>query len=148
MRFFCEAGFIGVEINLRPFASKAISWSVRFVLDIFLMNFSLVVLSLFLYWFLEALRLVDRFWLMVWVRTGLALEESVKHTFEYNATLSFLFSCLEKAFTRVVSFNVISLLLLFVGTSVFRGSEVGSARSLQDSFLCLLTFGLVRNHGC
>ena len=47
--------------------------------------------------------------------------------------------------------NVISLVLLFVGTSVLgsvRGSEVGSALSLQDSFVCLLTFGLVRNHGC
>ena len=33
----------------------------------------------------------------------------MKHTFEYNATLSFLFSCLEKAFTRVVS----SLILAF-----------------------------------
>ena len=33
----------------------------------------------------------------------------MKHTFEYNATLSFLFSRLEKAFTRVVS----SLILAF-----------------------------------
>ena len=45
---------------------------------------------------------------MVWVRTGLAREESVKHTFEYNATLSFLFSRLEKAFTRVVSSLILS----------------------------------------
>ena len=45
---------------------------------------------------------------MVWIRTGLAREESVKHTFEYNATLSFLFSRLEKAFTRVVSSLILS----------------------------------------
>ena len=96
------------KCHTRPFASKAISWSVRFVLYIFLMNFSLLVLRLLLYWFLEALLLVDRFWLMVWIRTGLAREESVKHTFEYNATLSFLFSRLEKAFTRVVSSLILS----------------------------------------
>ena len=52
---------------------------------------------------------MDRFGPEVWVRTGLAREESVKHIFGYNATLSFLFSCLEKAITRVVS----SLILTF-----------------------------------
>ena len=95
--------------------------------------------------------------LMVWVHTGLAREESVNHTFEYSATLSFLYSRLEKSIYNSCKFtdlgfqvtNVISLVLLFIGTSVFRGSEVGSARSWQDSFLCLLRFGrgLDRNHG-
>ena len=61
----------------------------------------------------------------------------MNHTFEYSATLSFLFSPLEKSIYKSYKFtdfgfqviNVISLVLLFVGTSVFRGSEVGSARS-------------------
>ena len=47
-RLLCEAGG-GIGINLRPFASKAVSWSVRSLLDMFLMNFSSCVLSLFLY---------------------------------------------------------------------------------------------------
>ena len=36
MRFLCEASFSGVGV----FRKQTISWSVRFVLDMFLMNFS------------------------------------------------------------------------------------------------------------
>ena len=132
MRFLCEAGFSGVGINLRPFASKVISLSIRFLLDIFLMNFSLAVLSLFLYRFLEALRLVDRFSLVVWVRTGLAREA---HIWIQCNSFFFIFM-FRKSIYKSCKFadlgfqviNVISLVRLFVGTSVFRSSEVGSAR--------------------
>ena len=57
---------------------------------------------------------------------------SVNHTFEYCATLSFFIFTFDKSIYKSCKFadlgfqgiNVISLVLLFVGTSVFRGFEV------------------------
>ena len=80
----------------------------------------------------------------------------VNHTFEFNATPSFLFSCLEKAFTRVVS----SLILAFkslMSSALFCCllarlclEALKLALLVADRILfsaCSGTFGLVRNHG-
>lgn len=47
-----ETGTGRVEMNFGPFASKVISWSVRFSSGKFFMNFSLFVLILIVYWVL------------------------------------------------------------------------------------------------
>ena len=110
MRFFCEAGFSGVGINLRPFTSKAISWSVRFVLDIFLMNFSVINSPKFVFVLISKGFAHSGSLLAYGLSShGFGAGRVSEHTFEYDATLSFLFSRLEKAFTRVVS----SLILAF-----------------------------------
>ena len=92
---------------------------------------------------------------MVWVRTGLARGESVNHTFEYNATLSLLFSRLEKAFTRVVSSLILAfkslmssaLFCCLLARLVFDALKLDLLVADRILFFCLLTFGFVRNHG-